>query len=94
MKRRGILAALFAGTASAQVMRLLPSGDEVKVKPLNGQCPTCGLQAAKIPMQRGLRECRSSVNSVFTVCDEGQPIAGYSIVRCAFCSTAFWQDSE
>lgn len=99
MRRRGLIAWLLgSGVASAQAMRLEPSGEMVRVKPLNGTCPACGTKRTfMLP---------GSALSLL-----GNPTAGYSSpmpshtaditgkllsmqVRCEFCSAAFWQDAK
>lgn len=87
MQRRVLFALLFgSGIASAH---LESSGETVKIKPLNGTCPVCGTKAP--PIDGDGKPCNISPPPE---CMTGKGIIITRLIRCSFCSAAFFQHSE
>lgn len=94
MKRRSLWAALFGGTAAAQIAdvqidpkpRLMVQSREIHWfhdgKPLNNQCPVCGTMAEPY---RPAKLNADGTSALFLL---------ERIARCKLCNSAFWQDAE
>lgn len=91
----------------AQAPPILPAQPRIP-KPINGQCPVCGVMATKIQIPvKGCKEWHQTAGTKTAICEPanvkyGKPVAPDDAIqigevfarRCQHCSSVFIQDPE
>lgn len=72
-----------------------------RVKPKNNECPVCGTMATPFTREKWAKDVNSRYACAGTpagssMCSQATPedAPKSNLIRCAYCSAAFWQDTQ